>query len=48
MALYLTTHHAQPLRQPGDYYLRASTTQPGWIAIEFIPPAPVSIYVLIY
>lgn len=25
--------------KPGDYCLRASNTQPGWIAIEYLPPS---------
>lgn len=43
VALYLTTRTAQALRKPGDYYLRASTTQPGWVAIEYIPPTLVRV-----
>ena len=38
VSVYLTTANAEPLRKPGDFYLRASTTQPGWIAIEYLAP----------
>lgn len=42
VAVYLTTQQAQPLQRPGDFLLRASTTQrPGWLALEFIPPSQV-------
>ena len=40
IVIYFTTTKAQPLHKPGDYYLRVSKTQPGWIAIEYVPPAP--------
>lgn len=42
ICVYITTNKAKPLQKPGDFYLRTSTTQAGWIAIEYVPPFPLS------
>ena len=42
ICMYITTGKAKQLKMPGDFYLRASNTQPGWIALEYIPPFPSS------
>ncbi|KAM3572346.1 hypothetical protein VYU27_005645 [Nannochloropsis oceanica] len=42
ICMYITTRKAKELKRPGDFYLRASNTQPGWIALEYIPPFPSS------